>query len=93
MFYDNEVIILKVALMEEIVEKHFNHYSAVVQDFYNKNKELGQRDYAILGQKELDKPLFSVAMSMYTGKNMTVKDMMKKNYQRFVTEYEGKILE
>lgn len=47
------------------VTKRFNIYLSNVNNYYLKNKHLERKDYAILGQKELNRVEFGLAMECY----------------------------
>jgi hypothetical protein len=50
-----------------------------VERFYERNKGLERKDYAILGQKELESIHFGLAMNKYIGRPVEYKDAMVKN--------------
>lgn len=53
----------------------------VVERFYEANKHLDRKDYAILGQNELDRMYFGLAMNKYSGKEFSYKDFLKKKWK------------
>lgn len=69
--------------MQEKVSKIYNHTCKIVDDFYNENKLLDRKSYAIKGQKELYTNIFHLAMLKYIGKDVNIKEWMIKNYQEF----------
>ena len=69
--------------MEVFVAKIYNHLVKTVDEYYEHNKDLDRKDYAIKGQTELDKKEFSLAMLKYTGKPFSYKEIMKKWYKDF----------
>lgn len=77
MFATDEFTIKRITDMETAVVAKFNHIVKTVEDFYETNKGLERKDYAILGQKELGN-LFNLAMGKYTGKGLSYKDFAKK---------------
>ena len=83
LFYDDELALARIAEMEQKVETIYNHTVDTVERFYERNKELERKTYAILGQEELEKPHFGLAMSKYLGKEVDYKAFMRKNYKAF----------
>lgn len=89
MFETDGLAIKRILLMEAIVEEHFNHISTLVEFFYSKNKYLDRKDFSLLGQKEMGK-YFHLAMSLYLGRGISVKEYMLRSYKEFTTEFEEK---
>jgi RNA ligase len=83
LFFDDPVAIAMIEEMEKFAEHHYNHTVDQVERFYERNKNLERKDYAILGQKELDKRIFGLAMSKYLGREVDYKAFMRKNYKAF----------
>jgi T4 RnlA family RNA ligase len=83
LFHDDPLAIKLIAEMEEFVEVRYNHLVDVVERFYERNKELERKDYAILGQKELEKSQFGLAMSKWLGKDFSYKEFMKKRWKSY----------
>jgi len=83
MFYDDPLAILQITTMETLVRTNFNHISSQLQKFYDENKLLSRKDYAILAQSTFKDGTFSLAMNLYLGKDMGLKDWMMKNYREF----------
>lgn len=84
LFHDDVLAMQQIEAMENLVRFNYNHRSAQLQKFYNDNKHLSRKDYAILGQTELKEAgTFSLAMNLYLGKDMGLKDWMMKNYREF----------
>lgn len=57
--------------INEIVERtvpKYNHLMQKVESFYHDNQNLAKRDYAILGQKELQGVEFTLAINLFTKK-------------------------
>lgn len=82
MFHNDPLALKTIAEMEEKVVPKFDHMVHQVEDFWQTNKELSRKDYAIKGQKELG-PLFSLGMMMYLGKEVNFKEFAKKNIDMF----------
>lgn len=83
LFYDDELALARIEEFEVKVDQIYNHTVDVVERFYERNKELERKDYAILGKEELEKPHFGLAMSKYLGKEVDYKAFMRKNYKSF----------
>lgn len=84
LFRDDPLAISLINDMEALVAKAYNHLSAVVESFYQANKGLDRKSYAIKGQAELAADgVFSLAMNAYIGKPVDLKEFMLKNYKRF----------
>lgn len=84
LFHDDPVSIAKIIDMEEKASKIYSHIHKVVHGYYNENKALERKDYAIKGQAELSKEgLFSLAMNLYLGKDADIKAFMVKNYKKY----------
>jgi len=69
--------------MEKKVDKLYNHYVDMVERFYERNKLLSRKDYAILGQSELPGMIFPLGMSKYLEKAFSYKEWMKRHYRDF----------
>ena len=83
MFHYDELICKRIGVMEEFVAKHYNHLVETVDTFYETNKELERKEYAILGQKELQKMFFGLAMSKYLGRDVDYKEFMTKHWKEY----------
>ena len=83
LFHDDPVAIRMIEEMEQKVEILYNHLVDSVERFYERNKHMTRKDYAILGQQELDRKAFGLAMSKYIGQNVDYKDFMKRNWKNF----------
>jgi hypothetical protein len=59
-----------------------------VDAFYDANKHLERKEYAIKGQQKLDRKQFTIAMGRYAGKEVDYKALIKKNHQEFLRDYE-----
>lgn len=83
LFHDDPLVVQRIAEMEQKVDKIFNHMVRVVEDFYNANKELSRKDYAIKGQQEVEPLYFGLVMNKYVGKPTDYKSFMKSKYKLF----------
>lgn len=83
LFHDDELAITLIEAMESFVEIRYNHLVDTVERFYERNKELERKEYAILGQEELTKLQFGLAMQKYLGKDFSYKEVMKKRWKEF----------
>jgi len=83
LFHDDPVAISLIAEMEEKVDKLYNHVVDTVEKFYAANKDSERKEYAIAGQKELDKKFFGLAMNLYLGNDFSYKEFMVKRWKDF----------
>lgn len=83
MFSDDALAVKLVVEMEAFVHDKLNGVIHTVETFYNTNKDLERKDYAILGQKELDKPVFSLAMNLYYGHDVNYQEFMIKQWKHY----------
>ena len=83
LFHDDPLAIKLIGEMEEFVEVRYNHLVDTVERFYERNKDLDRKDYAILGTAELEKMQFGLAMNKYLGKDFSYKEVMKKAWKSF----------
>lgn len=77
MFATDAFTLKRIQDMEDVVKPRFNHMVKTVEDFYQANKHLSRKDYAIKGQQELTK-FFNLGMTLYLGKEPLYKDFAKK---------------
>ena len=81
LFTDDPLAIKMIEEMEAFVEEKYNHMVDTVEQFYEQNRELIRKDYAILGQKELNRMFFGLAMMKYVGKEVDYKAFMKSKWK------------
>jgi T4 RnlA family RNA ligase len=93
LFHDDELAIELIDNMEHFVDQRYNHMVDTVEKFYESNKLLSRKDYAILGNKELDKMFFGLAMSKYLNKEIDYKIHMKKNWKKYGLQETTDIIE
>jgi T4 RnlA family RNA ligase len=78
LFVDDTYILSLISRMEETVIPIYNHMVKSVEDFYEENKELDRKAFAIKVKKEL--PVYmGLVMCLYSGKPVDYKDFSKKN--------------
>ena len=82
MFFDDQFALKLISDMEDLVLPKFNAFVKQVEDFYETNKGLDRKSYAIKGQQEL-KNTFSLAMSKYLGKEVNFKEWAVKHIEHF----------
>lgn len=90
LFHEDPISIAKIIDMEEKASSIFNHIHKTVFSFYEENKHLDRKEYAIKGQDMLAKDgTFSLAMNAYLNKEVDIKAFMVKNYKKYgVTDEE-----
>lgn len=80
----DDPVIRKIAEDCQTVVSHiYNHLVATVEAFYETNKHLDRKSFAILGQQTLKHHEFGLVMQMYTGRVVDYKQFMLKNYELF----------
>lgn len=90
LFYDDPLAIARIDKMQTFVEHKYNHLVKSVEDFYAANKHLERKEYAILGQKELDRLAFGLAMNKYLNKPVNYKQFMADRWKEFGVKDEPK---
>ena len=84
MFHDDQYTLDRIERMEKLVMPVFNHLVASVEAYYKENKNLSQKDYAVKGQKELDRIGFHLSMQLFNGKIPEYKKMILKNCEDYL---------
>jgi RNA ligase len=82
-FYDDPHALAMIDEMVDRVIPVYNHMVDTVERFYERNKHMERKDYAILGQKELEPLHFHLAMAKYSGKKVDYRASMAKRYKDF----------
>jgi RNA ligase len=83
MFREDPVALMMIDEMQKKVSSLYNNMVATVEAFYQENKILGRKEYAILGQEILDRKYFSLAMMKYLGKEVDYKGFLIKSWKEF----------
>lgn len=81
-FCEDKLLIQMIERMEDEVKTVFNHLGKKIDDWFETNKELDRKSYAIKGQSEM-KEVFGLVMSKYLGKKVSLKDFIIKNFDDF----------
>ncbi len=81
MFATDVVAIAMIADMETRVVTMYNHMVSVVETFYEANKSLTRKDYAIKAQQTVDKLYFGLVMSKYIGQTIDYKAFLKSKWK------------
>lgn len=87
MFSDDEQALKEIENMEVYVTELVTHLLKPVEHFFNDNKNLERKEYAIKGQKELRKDQFTLAMAKYSGKDIDYKEYIARNYKEYLSNY------
>lgn len=82
MFGDDQITIKRILDMEEKVKTVYNRIVKTVEDFYEANKDLSRKDYAIKASGEAD-DLMSLKMNLYQGKENDYKAFCLKHIELF----------
>jgi len=88
MFSDDEQALAEIENMEVFVSNLVNHLMKPVNRFYEVNKELERKEFAIKGQEELSREQFSLVMGLYSGKEIDYKEFISRNHKKFLVDYE-----
>lgn len=83
MFYTDVVAMKMIDEMQVKVDHLYNNMVKLVEEFYETNKHLDRKDYAIKGQTELERLYFGLAMTKYLDKPVDYKGFMKSKYKEF----------
>jgi RNA ligase len=86
LFHDDEYTLNRITEMEQIAGHAYNHLVSSVESYYDENKDLDQKSYAIKGQQELDKIGFSLAMQKFHGKEVNYRERLIRNFKLFVED-------
>lgn len=83
LFHDDALLIKQIDEMQQKVDHIYNSMVDVVEKFFNTNKGLDRKEYAIKGQSELLPLYFSLAMNLFLGKENDYKAFLIKQYKSF----------
>lgn len=84
LFNDDTVVIKTIEEMELKVNSIYNHLVDTVENFYDQNKNLDRKSYAIKGQSHFSKrPEFGLAMNLYLGVENDYKAFLIKHYKEY----------
>ena len=86
-FHNSKEIIDHIENMEKKVWKSYFNILNDSNEYYENNKNLNRKEFALKGMKELDKFKFAVAMDMYSGK-FNESQLKEKFIQRKLWEEE-----
>lgn len=81
LFATDSVALGIIDVMQERVHKIYNHMVKVVDAFYDTNKSLDRKSFAIKGQAELEQMHFGLVMNKYTQKPIDYKAFMKSRWK------------
>lgn len=82
MFAEDIATIQRIVDMETKVTTQYNHIIATVELFYQTNRELSRKDYAITANK-VDDGLMGLKMNMFLGKENDYKVFALKHFEMF----------
>ena len=84
MFHDDPYVIDRIDWMEAQVGVEYNSMVRDVERFYDENKTLDRKEYAIKGQNELaNKMWFPLVMNLYSGKENDYKAFMISKWREY----------
>ena len=81
LFHDDELAIQMIEDMEAFVAVKYNNLVDTVERFYERNKHMERKEYAILGQEEMERMYFGLAMMRYLGKEVDYKAFLKGKWK------------
>jgi len=82
-FYDDPLALELIVEMEAKVAAIYKEMVSSVENFYLTNRGLDRKEYAILGQEQLIRSHFSLAMNLYLGRENDYKAFMVKHYRDY----------
>lgn len=83
LFHADPISIQKIVDMEVKIAPVYKAAIKSVEDYFAANKTLDRKSYAIKGQQDLPRELFSLAMTKYLGKEVDYKEWAIKHYEWF----------
>lgn len=87
LFVDDQLTVSRIIDMEERASRAYNAIHKAIHSFYENNKNLIRKDYAIKSQKEFaDSNVFPLTMKLYTNGAADIKGFLIKNAKDYVTE-------
>lgn len=81
MFYTDQVAMMMIDQMQKKVDHIFNGMVRECEAFYNTNKHLDRKDYAIKGKEEVNPMFFSRVMNLYLKKEPDWKNFIKGKWK------------
>ncbi|MCK9369753.1 T4 RnlA family RNA ligase [Candidatus Dojkabacteria bacterium] len=93
LFADDKLLIKQITVEQIRVNQEYNQMASTVECFYNTNKHLDRKDYAILCRERVDGRYFSLAMNLYLGKPANYKEYMLKHYDMFSSSTQPLLIE
>ncbi len=83
LFHDDPLALRTIQEMEDFVAERYNHMVDMVERFYERNKGLDRKEYAILGQQEFAGTFyFSLVMNKYIGRDFSYKEFLKSKWKQ-----------
>jgi RNA ligase len=87
LFLGDELALKEIENMEEYVSHLVTGLTKPVEHFYKNNEALDRKDFAIKAREELTREQFTLAMSLYSGKEIDYKQFIFKNHKKFLEVY------
>ncbi|MCI4435946.1 MAG: T4 RnlA family RNA ligase [Ignisphaera sp.] len=82
-FADDAWVLAELSKMEDMVIPKFNHLVKTVEDFYEENKGLGRKEYAIKANTEHHE-VMGLMMNLYIGRENNYKEFVIKQGMSFL---------
>lgn len=87
LFLADPASVARIEEMEVKARALYNRLHNIVIQFHDEHHLLSRKDYAIAGQKELKADgVFSLAMNLYIGRDMGLKEHLIKNFKSYGIE-------
>ena len=81
MFYTDPVAIMMIDQMQSKVDHLYNSMVSEVETFYQANKHLDRKEFALKGQADVTPMYFGLVMNLYVKKDPQYKAFLKKRYK------------
>lgn len=94
MFHDDAAACNMINCMQELAFHHYNHVVKTVETYYEDNKALDRKSYAIKAQNDTELAklgVFSLAMNLYVGKEVKYEEFLTKHNETVLRLYDEKI--
>lgn len=82
LFHQDPLALKRIADMETLAIPRYNHMISEVEKFYEDNKALSQKEYAIKNRETMSN-FFGLTMNKYLGREPLYKEFAIKNYKTF----------
>lgn len=81
MFGNDIKAITRIDDLEFKIKDYYNHLQIITEGFYQNNKHLTRKEFALLAQDTLPKKFLALVMNIYSGKQPDYASCIIKNYE------------